>query len=80
MLEVANSGGIHAQLANLTFIDAAGHRTELTPGLLGYVLPGAQMRWALKPAAKVFAGGGTLETLINGQSVQQNISLADAPR
>ena len=30
--------------------------------------------------AKVFAGGGTLETLINGQSVQQNISLADAPR
>ncbi len=80
LLEVANSGGTHAQLANLTFTDAAGHRTELTPGLLGYVLPGAQMRWALKPAAKVFVGGGTLETLINGQTVQQNISLADAPR
>ena len=80
VLEVANSGGTHAQLANLSFIDAAGHRTGLTPGLLGYVLPGAQMRWALKPAAKVFAGGGTLETLINGQTVQQNISLADPTR
>ena len=80
MLEVANSGGTHAQLANLSFIDAAGHRTELTPGLLGYVLPGATMRWALKPAAKVFAGGGTLETVINGQTAQQNISLADPPR
>ena len=73
-------GGTHAQLANLNFTDAAGHRTELTPGLLGYVLPGAQMRWTLKPAAKVFASGGTLETMINGQTVQQNISLADSPR
>ena len=80
MLEVANSGGTHAQLANLSFTDAAGHRTELTPGLLGYVLPGAQMRWALKPAAKVFAGGGTLETMVNGQTVQQKISLVDSPR
>ena len=80
VLEVANTGGTAAQLASLTFTDAAGHRTELTPGLLGYVLPGAQMRWALKPAAKVFASGGTLETLINGQTVQQNIALVDAPR
>lgn len=80
MLEVANSGGTHAQLAKLTFTDAAGQSTELTPGLLGYVLPGAQMRWALKPLAKVFSGGGTLEIMINGQTVQQNISLVDAPR
>ena len=80
VLEVANSGGTHAQLAKLSFTDAAGRRTELTPGLLGYVLPGAQMRWVLKPPAKVFAGGGTLETLINGRTVQQNISLADSPR
>ena len=80
MLEVANSGGTHAQLANLNFTDAAGVRTEITPGLLGYVLPGARMRWTLKPLAKVFVGGGTLETMINGRTVQQNISLADSPR
>lgn len=79
-LEVANSGGTHAQLANMSFTDAAGHRTEITPGLLGYVLPGAQMRWALKPGAKVFASGGTLETMINGQTVQQAISPPDATR
>ena len=80
LLEVANRGGTHAQLANLNFIDMAGVRTEITPGLLGYVLPGAQMRWALKPLPKVFSGGGTLETMINGQTVQQTISLADSPR
>ena len=80
MLEVANSGGTHAQLANLNFTDAAGVRTEITPGLLGYALPGARMRWTLKPLAKVFVGGGTLETMINGRTVQQNISLADSPR
>lgn len=79
LLEVANSGGSHAQLANLSFTDATGHRTEVTPGLLGYVLPGARMRWALKPPATVFAGGGTLETMINGQAIQQKISLADPP-
>ena len=80
MLEVANSGGTHAQLAKLSFLDAAGRRTELTPGLLGYVLPGAQMRWALTPAVKVFSGGGTLETMINGRTVQQAISPPDASR
>jgi fimbrial chaperone protein len=80
MLQVSNHGGIHAQLAALSFVDGTGHRTEIDPGLLGYVLPGATMRWALKPPAAVFAAGGTLEVMINGEKATENLSLADRRR
>ena len=75
-LDVANQGNAHAQLAQLEFVDAAGRRTEVDPGLLGYVLPGATMHFALKPPAAVFASGGTLEIMVNGQKTTQNLSLA----
>jgi fimbrial chaperone protein len=76
VLQVTNSGNGHAQLANLSFVDSAGHRTEVDAGLLGYVLPGATMHWVLKPPAKVFAPGGTLEIMINGRKATQNLPLA----
>ncbi|NML86811.1 molecular chaperone [Polaromonas sp.] len=79
-LEVANSGGSHAQLADLSFTDTAGRRTAVHAGLLGYVLPGAKMRWALKPAAATFTAGGSWEAMINGNTAQQNIQTADSPR
>lgn len=80
VLEVANGGGMHAQLADLAFTDAAGHRTVVHAGLLGYVLPGAQMRWGLKEPAATFAAGGTWEAMINGNNAQQNIPTVDSPR
>ncbi|HSV60157.1 MAG TPA: molecular chaperone [Variovorax sp.] len=73
VFEVSNSGSIHAQLAELHFSDSRGKRTEVHPGLLGYVLPGAQMRWTVKTPPATFANGGTLETLINGSATQQNL-------
>jgi len=73
VLEVANSGGMHAQLADLDFVDAAGRRTAVHGGLMGYVLPGANMRWPLKTPAEAFAGGGVLETKINGNATQEKI-------
>jgi fimbrial chaperone protein len=76
VLEVSNRGNQHAQLATLNFVDAAGHRTEVEAGLLGYVLPGSTMHWVLKPPAKTFTTGGTLEVMINGQETTQNLSLA----
>ncbi len=76
-LQVTNTGNGHAQLATLSFVDPSGQRTELVPGLLGYVLPGATMHWTLKPPATVFSKGGTLEILVNGQKTTQNLSLAD---
>lgn len=73
LLEVANTGGMHAQLAELHFADSRGRRTEVHPGLLGYVLPGAQMRWQVKTPSATFANGGTLDTLINGSATQQSL-------
>lgn len=80
VLDVSNSGGTHAQVADVTFTDASGHRTDVAKGLLGYVLPGAQMRWAVQAPATALAPGGTWEAMINGTTAPQNISLADRPR
>ncbi|WP_242630963.1 fimbrial biogenesis chaperone [Variovorax paradoxus] len=73
VLEVANNGGMHAQLADLDFVDTVGRRTPVHAGLMGYVLPGARMRWPLKTSAETFALGGVLETKINGNATQENI-------
>lgn len=80
VLEVANSGDSHAQLADLAFTDSAGHRTAVHAGLLGYVLPGAQMRFGLKTLPTTFSAGGTWEAMINGNKAQQIIPTVDSPR
>ncbi|MFT3790639.1 MAG: molecular chaperone [Rudaea sp.] len=80
VLQVANSGTGHAQLAALTFVDHAGKRVEISGGLLGYVLPGVTMRWALKPPARDFAGGGSIEATVNGMQAKQDVALADPVR
>ena len=78
LLEVTNSGGTHAQLADLAVIDRAGQRTVVAPGLLGYVLPGARMRWALKLPPSALAGG-SWEAMINGNT-EQGLPLAAPAR
>jgi fimbrial chaperone protein len=76
-LQVGNQGASHAQLANVSYTAPDGHRMELAPGLLGYVLPGAVMHWALKASAATLATGGTLEAMVNGTLVTQPLPLAD---
>lgn len=63
-LSVHNRGGAHARLAQV-YVRQSDRRVALADGLLGYVLPGAWMRWPLPPA--VLASGFTLEALINEQ-------------
>lgn len=72
-LEVSNRGNGHAQLSAVTLISERGTRKTITPGLLGYVLPGSTMRWILAPSATHIAPGGKLEVMINGQKVVQNL-------
>lgn len=76
VLQVSNSGTGHAQLAQVSYVDDRGHRTEISGGLLGYVLPGATMHWTLKQSAAAFAGNGTFEVMINGAKATQKLSLA----
>lgn len=52
-----NAGTRHARLADLVFIDAAGQRQTLFPGLAGYVLAHRQRRWLLPGPAQAYAGG-----------------------
>lgn len=74
VLEVNNTGNIHAQLAEIQFVDNSGKSIKVHRGLLGYVLGGAQRRWLLKAPADAFAQGGTLQALINGSAWQQALS------
>ncbi|MDO5624862.1 MAG: molecular chaperone [Pseudomonadota bacterium] len=66
-LHVRNSGGSHAQLADVQWQAAGAPPTVVHAGLLGYVLPGASMRWPLRPQASVPADGAQWEALVNGQ-------------
>lgn len=74
-LVVANTGQMHAQLSQLSFTDASGNRTELNPGLVGYVLPGAHMSFPLTPPPALFSDGGKIEVTANGAKVVQALSL-----
>jgi fimbrial chaperone protein len=77
VLQVSNTGNGHAQLARLTYVDRAGHRIEVAKGLMGYVLPKATMRWALRQDASEFVDGGNFEAAINGVETTQKVSLVD---
>jgi len=79
-LEVGNSGSMHAQLGNLVFVDASGKRSELVPGLLGYVLPGQTMRWPIEVPAATFAQGGSLQSRINGEASERTLASVDPAR
>lgn len=79
-LEVANSGSMHVQLGNLIFVDSAGKRSELVPGLLGYVLPGQTMRWPIDVPAATFAPGGSLQSRINGEASERSLAPVDPAR
>lgn len=62
VLEVRNDGNVHARLVDVGFA-AGGYAQTLTPGLLGYVLPGAVARW---PLPEGISPRGTLVATVNG--------------
>lgn len=74
-LRVSNRGNGHAQLAGLSFTDAAGTSTDIYPGLLGYVLPGATMNWTLKIPPSVLTSGGKFKVMLNGTQTTPDVTL-----
>ena len=72
-IEVSNQGNGHAQLSAATFISPDGAKKVITPGLLGYVLPGSTMRWIVSPSASNTHDGGKVEVTINGQKTVQDL-------
>ena len=61
-LLLSNQGPAHARLANVS-VQQGGKKIPLAEGLLGYVLPGARMRWELP--ASVPGNSLNLEARIN---------------
>jgi fimbrial chaperone protein len=46
-LVVTNRGQVHARVTEIAFETQGGAHLDVERGLLGYALPGAQMRWQL---------------------------------
>ena len=78
VMRVSNSGDGRAQLAKLSIDDAAGKNIEITPGLLGYVLPGATMQWTFKVSPNELKNSGKIKVMINGTDTTQDVTL-DSP-
>lgn len=71
-IEVRNQGAVHARLTDVAF-KQAGAAKPLVEGLLGYVLPGAVMRW---PVPEPLAGDSTLQLRVNGAPQLQSLAPA----
>lgn len=72
---VSNTGNGHAQLAGLSFINTAGISTDINPGLLGYVLPGATMNWTLKIPPSALTSGGKFKVMLNGTQTTPDVKM-----
>ncbi|MBO9696377.1 MAG: molecular chaperone [Sphingopyxis sp.] len=62
-LEIRNDGAGHARLTDVSFADGA-KKSPVAQGLLGYVLPGASMRWPLPHTVDT---AGDLIATVNGK-------------
>ena len=71
-VEVRNQGAVHARLTDVA-IKQAGQSKPLAEGLLGYVLPGAVMRW---PAPAPLTNDSALQVRVNGAAQVQSITPA----
>ena len=78
VLEVKNDGATRAQLGNLSRVDAAGHRIDISTGLVGYVLAGSAMRWPLETHVPITSGDRLLSR-INGDPVETVVASVVAP-
>jgi fimbrial chaperone protein len=69
-VEVRYQGAVHARLTDVA-IKHGGQSKPLAEGLLGYVLPGAVMRW---PAPGPLASESALQVRVNGGAQVQSIA------
>lgn len=70
-LQVRNDGRTHARLTEVA-LEHPGKREALYDGLMGYVLPGATMRWPLPSLDK---GKGELVMRVNGVPQLQRFAI-----
>jgi fimbrial chaperone protein len=69
-VEIRNKGPVHARLTDVV-LQQGGQTRPLVEGLLGYVLPGASMRW---PVPQAMTAASVLKGRVNGQEPAQTLS------
>lgn len=69
-VEVRNQGAVHARLTDVA-LKQGSQAKPLVEGLLGYVLPGAIMRW---PTPVAVAADSALQVRVNGAPQVQSIA------
>ncbi|MGP5201880.1 fimbrial biogenesis chaperone [Psychrobacter aquimaris] len=79
-LRVSNTGNGHAKLSQLSFVNMVGFSTDINPGLLGYVLPGATMNWTLKIPPSALTTGGKFKVMLNGTQTTPDVSMDTSTR
>lgn len=75
VLSVANPGRQRVRLSGLAWVDVSGQRTDLIPGLLGYVLAGQRMQWPLPLSEQVIARGGSMRVRFNDDPSERILPL-----
>lgn len=73
-LTLDNAGRQRVRLSQLVHVDAKGTRTELIPGLVGYVLAGQRMQWPV-PLKVEALHSGELKAKFNDDQQEQSLSL-----
>lgn len=69
-LSLRNRGSQRIRISQLSWTPAVGSPIDITPGLLGYVLAGRQMRWTL-PLPTTLPVNGTLHAKLNDDADPQ---------
>jgi fimbrial chaperone protein len=80
VLSVRNAGERRVRLSQVVFEGTDGQQATLVPGLLGYVLAGQRMQWALQLAPKQLARGGTFKARLNDDAEPQALPAASLAR
>ncbi|HIH2753080.1 TPA: fimbrial biogenesis chaperone [Burkholderia lata] len=78
-LAIENRGPVHARLTQVALV-AQGERSDVARGLLGYVLPGARMRWVLPDAVREAPQARLIATVNGERDVAVEPEPADAKR
>lgn len=70
MMQVRNSGQLHAQIGATSVSNAAGKEYVISNGLMGYALAGRQREWKLPlPPEAALDGALTVKATINAKAV-----------
>lgn len=78
-IQARNTSSTHAQISAASLILQNNQSIELSPGLLGYVLPDMTMRWAINIPAAQLGTSTQLKARINGKPLDQTFPVGDLP-